>query len=374
MTRRPASRLRFTRLEDRLTPAGNLDPTFGAGGVAVVPPAVEAHWAYYDSFSSPLIVVQSDGKILVAKEVGVDRPEHIQVSRLNPDGTPDTTFGTAGTALVGTDIGGVVGLAVGPGGTVYVLANTSTTFNAELFRLTAAGQPDVTFDDDGEAGVWPAGSTYQYAGRLVVLPDGGALVGSGLLPTHFKRVAADGSPAGELHVPPVLGMTGQNNVWAVYPTADGGLLVVTNAPRLGTDPLGERIPVVIKLTAAGDLDPAYGTGGVTLLPVPGDQFNRVTPLGPDADGRLLVAVSGWVKPPDGTTGGYAGYPGGISVYGSSVETVVRLTADGRLDPTFAGDGSAELAVPGDRVLAAGTVLADGRVLVAARFTDRKSVV
>jgi uncharacterized delta-60 repeat protein len=75
----------------RLTPNGSLDMTFGAGGTASIDFAPLADLAAGAA-------LQGDGKIVVA---GYSQgTEDVAVARLNPNGSPDTTFGVGGKATV----------------------------------------------------------------------------------------------------------------------------------------------------------------------------------------------------------------------------------------------------------------------------------
>ena len=75
----------------RLTPAGALDPTFGAGGTASIDFGSTADLAAGAA-------LQPDGKIVVAGYTQAS--EDVAVARLNPNGSPDATFGVAGKATV----------------------------------------------------------------------------------------------------------------------------------------------------------------------------------------------------------------------------------------------------------------------------------
>ncbi len=75
----------------RLLPDGNLDSSFGVGGVqAMLPVTISA--------GGP-IAVQADGKILVASSVGSGTTQDTVVVRLLPDGAVDMAYGVAGQAL-----------------------------------------------------------------------------------------------------------------------------------------------------------------------------------------------------------------------------------------------------------------------------------
>ena len=162
MTRHTAARLRLTTLEDRLTPAGWLDPTFGSGGVAPagLPPTQE--------HSSGRMATMPDGHIVVVS--------NNQVTRLNADGSPDLTFGTRGSVTLASPS---LAVAAGPGGTTYVLTVRANPRGegpqtadvqqlAELIRLTPSGALDTTFDDDGLAFVTKGQVYGSYSSGLAV--------------------------------------------------------------------------------------------------------------------------------------------------------------------------------------------------------------
>ncbi len=105
---------------------------------------------------------------------------------------------------------------------------------------------------------------------------------------------------------------------------------------------------VARLMPDGRLDPGFGAGGSTPI---GEFGQPVTAraMTAQADGRVLVV-------------GRAAPPGPERV------AIARLTADGRLDPTFSGDGRLTLTVPDSaNALDAVAVLTqpDGRILVVA---------
>ena len=73
--------------------SGDLDATFNGNGVAI------GNYTE-DNNSADAMVVQADGKIVVAGGTGYASNIEIGVSRLNTDGTVDTTFGTDGVTLI----------------------------------------------------------------------------------------------------------------------------------------------------------------------------------------------------------------------------------------------------------------------------------
>src|SRR4051812_23612593 len=111
--------LRVESLEDRLTPAGQLDASFGTGGVV----------SFANQSVQTLLSPAPDGDTFVSVSGGVER--------LNPDGAPDPAFGTGGFAPLpagATDSSGVYALRDGgvllvgptPGGAFSITKLNST--------------------------------------------------------------------------------------------------------------------------------------------------------------------------------------------------------------------------------------------------------
>jgi uncharacterized delta-60 repeat protein len=106
----------------RLTPAGAPDPAFGVGGVA--------DFAYGFGYSAIGADVQQDGKIVVALRLKPTAGSwRLAATRLNANGTTDTTYGTAGLSII--DSGGVddvnYGMALAPDGRLWMFGRADLT-------------------------------------------------------------------------------------------------------------------------------------------------------------------------------------------------------------------------------------------------------
>jgi uncharacterized delta-60 repeat protein len=116
---------------------------------------------------------------------------------------------------------------------------------------------------------------------------------------------------------------------------------------VGDVPGGDTTSYVARLTPTGSFDPSFGEDGLTVLGAPGGVSMRDVVVQPD--GRILVA--GIVEPLDDGEG-----------------IVFRLTPDGDLDPTFAGDGSATFDFAGGHSSPRAMALQqDGRIVVVGQF-------
>jgi uncharacterized delta-60 repeat protein len=148
----------------RLRATGALDPDFGDDGRVTLP----------GGGSAGAVLVQPDRRIIVAGNASGSAA--MTVTRLKPDGTPDMTFGSAGTAAV--DFGSLADLLGGavlqPDGRIVIAGYTQATEDVAVARLNANGSPDATFGAGGKAtvdfGVATFGNAVARApnGRIVV--------------------------------------------------------------------------------------------------------------------------------------------------------------------------------------------------------------
>ena len=130
----------------RLTTGGVLDTTYNASGIVKVNVAAGA--TTYDEARAA--VLQSDGKLIVAGTADRFGVSDFGLIRLNTDGTLDTSFGTGGKQI--SDLGGsgneLYGVAVQADGKIVVGGTVSYDFT--LARFTTTGALDTTFDGDGK--------------------------------------------------------------------------------------------------------------------------------------------------------------------------------------------------------------------------------
>ncbi|MBN9518224.1 hypothetical protein J0H58_06850 [bacterium] len=170
----PVSSLRVEPLEDRLAPAGDLDPTFGTGGVT-----------RFTSGKVLQLAPAPDGHILALVSGPNDPLARTTVVRFDANGTLDTSFGTGGAVAVP---GGMfaTALVAAPDGGAYVGWVASTAKYA-VAHVTAGGMIDSAFGFGGTAAV-PTGLPANSAGTadltdLAVQPDGRIVAAGDARPT-----------------------------------------------------------------------------------------------------------------------------------------------------------------------------------------------
>lgn len=151
----------------KFRPDGTPDQSFGTNGLIMTP---SEPWRAVND-----LVVDSEDRILIsdgiAKGVFEGHPESIsEVTRLLPDGQPDTSFGTGGTVRVVTPIDGVPypespRLVTDGDHRIYEV------FNGSLTRLNEDGSKDSSFGADGVVDLRDRGISSVYPD-----PSGGLFV------------------------------------------------------------------------------------------------------------------------------------------------------------------------------------------------------
>lgn len=268
----------------RYTTSGNLDPTFGTGGKVIV------------SSSSALfansIAIDAQGRIVLAGQLN----SHVAVFRFGPTGAPDNTFGTGGTVTtsIGDQDGGNA-VTIDHQGRIVVAGRTVTGGNADalVLRYKTDGSPDTTFHGTG----------------IVTTPIGVNHRGS------LAGVAVDAQDR-------VVGAGTASNTSMQF--------------------------AVVRYTAAGALDGTFGSGGVTLTPI-GD-YGGARAMTLDAQGRIVAA--------------------GVAHIGSVYEmAMARYGQNGALDASFGSGGTASTLI-GTTSSEAHAVAIDpqGRVVLAGAAT------
>jgi uncharacterized delta-60 repeat protein len=385
--------------------AGDLDPSFGSGGVHTLPFANA--YAYADE-----VARQADGKIVVLgtahSSVGI--LSDFALVRLLSDGSLDTTFGDEGRVTTDFDGRYDEGLALALQRDGKIVAAGSSTGSVAVARYLPNGSADTSFSQDGrlllDLGVEARARdlAIQGNGKIVVAIDDSwtfsvaRLNRSGTL----NRAFGDGGIASE-----DFSADSSDGVRAVALDGAGGILLgglVVPAGGATHDDWG-----LARFNRRGALDTGFGDGGLTTTDFAGsgpdvledlviqpdgmivaagqsstepgdfDQLSDVTVARYDAQGVLDpdFGDNGWVRTDLGSvfdTGrSVALGPDGTILVASDVyedanaqAAAVRYTAGGMLDTTFGGgDGVAVVDTPSSSDQAFGVIVQpNGRVVIA----------
>lgn len=338
---------------------GDGDPTFGDNGLVVI------GWnAGLDIARARAAASLADGSLLVGGEVATTSGNsEFGVVKLGSSGGINIGFGTGGytrfsfsndTARINS-LGDIVEL---PDGSILLAGSTEVDgpldpndliFAPAVAKLTSTGDLDPAFGTGGRKIVslpWPSDSIYfrrpihQADGKLLFVgdcahcPDNEGQV----LPT-FLRLTTEGEPdptfSGDGWLTPSTGPISNVYPWELALDAAGRVLV------LGTT--GADFAVV-RLTANGVVDTSFGGGdGLVTWPIPANATSWRFTVDVNT-GSIFVA---WTY---------------IAGPGSQYTAVSRLSPAGALDPTYGGDGASEIVFGTQLWVLDLTVQSDGKLV------------
>jgi len=338
---------------------GDGDPTFGDSGLLAVGWNGGAYIARGRAAAS-----LADGSLLVAGEVatGVGNGA-FGIVKLGPTGLLNIGFGTGGfTRFAFSDdvnlinnLGDVVEL---PGGSILLAGSTQVDgpvvpedliYVPAVAKLTSAGDLDPSFGTGGRKIVslpWPSENIYFQ--RPIHQPDGKLLFAGSCsqcpdneaqyFPT-FLRLTTEGEPdttfSGDGWLTPASGPISNVYAWDLALDGAGRILVFGTT---GTD------FAVVRLTANGVVDTSFGGGdGLVTWPKPVDATSWRFAVDANS-GAIFVA---WT------------YIAGPS---SQYTAVSRLSPGGVLDPTYGGDGATEIVFGTQLWVLDLTVQSDGKLV------------
>jgi uncharacterized delta-60 repeat protein len=143
----------------RLNSNGTLDTTFGTNGISNLGSTTADQEILYK------IEVQPDGKIVAAGTINNGSDLDIVLYRYNSNGTFDTTFnGNGSTTLSSSGYDRPSGLAIQNDGKILVSGDLD--YAIKIARFTSSGAIDTSFDSDGIIDVSSNDMTYAYAIKL----------------------------------------------------------------------------------------------------------------------------------------------------------------------------------------------------------------
>ena len=334
----------------RYLPNGSPDPSFGDDGY------VETHVGS----SADAVAMQPNGKVVVAGSSPTTNSNFqsaFALARYNPDGSLDSSFGTGGITdtvipeRASPSFAGADALAILPSGDILAggtagFQNDATSLSSSSFALARYkpdGSLDPTFGDnasgivqtrfDGDPALY--GIAVRLDGKIVAT---GTAFGPGHGLTFERMVIARYTPDGALD--PTFGASGKVASPATLNYFGGPSTTVRDGKIAVAGETHKDYPVLGRYTGGGRLDSTFGRHGFRKI----TRFvGGSTAVLAQEDGKILVGV---------TLAGSEGPKGGV---------VARLTANGRLDPTFGTKGIVSLS--GAVAATALALQADRKILV-----------
>lgn len=295
---------------------GSLDTTFSHDGVQTINFGISRDGARQ-------VAIQKDGKIVAAGYSTDQNDTHFALTRLNKDGTPDSSFGGDGIArLKQTELGSINGLAIQSDGKIVVTGPLWNGSNNDfgIVRYNTNGYLDSTFGTNGIVKT-DFGSTEDDAKAIVIQADGKIAVAGlsrelsnttflivryntdGSIDTAYKTVA----PVGE-----------HDLVNAMTIQSDGKIVIGGSLHSQGeydSDNYNELNSnyAIARFNTNGTLDTTFNRTGVTIIDVEKD----------DVINSIVIQRNGKI------------IAGGLS---NNTISLVRFNPNGTLDSSFNGSG------------------------------------
>jgi len=305
---------------------GTFDNSFGTSGVALVSPTkVLFNRAFAETAFA--MGIGPDGKIVVggtAEDNVVNSQTIWELARLNPNGSPDTTFGDQGYSYANfnnTKNSNLSALTVRSDGSIVAVGNNGP--NGVVGVIASNGSFSPSFNS---VGYWISPNPPSFFNRVVVQSDGKIVVGGTI---EDKRgddfVLSRLSPSGALDKNfgvdgtvdtdpgPLIGLTDDLRSF-------GGLAVAGNGDLIagGTFKSSDGW-VIARYRPDGSLSNTFGFSGVTSANF-GDPSD-LSGLTLQHDGKIVLV-------------------GDLATNSSSQPgaAIGRISSTGLFDPTFAGSG------------------------------------
>jgi uncharacterized delta-60 repeat protein len=315
----------------RYHPNGSLDTTFGMSGKVL-------GMSGGCGGAGAELVLQPDGKLVVALD---DFNDDIYVARYNPDGSLDASFGTGGEVVVESNLAEVHDLIRQPDGKLVVAGADvfeGTQYDIVLVRLNPDGSLDGSFGTAGQATIDLGG--IEIAGSVVSQPDGKLMVACNTSKAALllARVNSDGS-LDAIFADTVDSIDGNLRPDLIR-QPDGKFVVSATGFAGFADDF--EFPLILRFNPNGTTDDGFGADGRVALDF-GSPEEYPSALVRQSDGKIVMA---------GTA-----FPG--------VDIILaRLNPNGSLDAGFGTNGKVVTDFGGREDASAAVVQPDGKIVVA----------
>lgn len=272
---------------------GALDAAFGGDGLVTTSIGSGASRAY-------AMLLQPDGKIVVAGEAYVDGASNMTIARYLPSGVLDSSFDSDGHTTLAFPFymtSRAHSVALQEDGSIVVAGVAtagSTSSRFAVARLLSNGRLDTSFSGDGFASAEINSGTHQANGVLV--QSDGRIVAAGIWnesssQSHFAlvRYNADGSYDTTFHNDGLATTSfAATKVGAVAIAQDsvGRLIVGGHAGSSHT----QSMFALARYLPSGNLDRSFHGDG-KLTTIVGPYFNTITGIQLQSDGRIVAAGS-----------------------------------------------------------------------------------
>lgn len=283
---------------------GSLDTTFDGSGYAVTPFLLSGPGGQLIDQCSA-VAVQTDGMIVSAGFTAEQGPDHVALTRHTASGQLDTLFGSGGILDINasaTSNGNshANALLVQPDGKLLVAGYAGGTGNTDMLvmRLNTDGSPDATFGSGGITRT-AVGTGEDIANAMVLQPDGRIVIAGSSVASDGRRDFALARYMSNGTLDPSFG----NGGLVTTPVGPGddiayaltlmpwGRLIAAGSARISTSASGTDLALV-SYNADGGIDLYFGNAGKVMLDVSAvsTALDVVYALVNDIDGEHFWAI------------------------------------------------------------------------------------
>jgi uncharacterized delta-60 repeat protein len=270
---------------------GSLDTSFDGNGVV----ATDFAGGSYDFANA--VTIQPDGKIVAAGVSSIGGNFDVALARYNTDGSLDTSFDTDGKVVTSLSSGSgndyAYGVVVQPDGKIVIAGFQSGVASSDfaVVRYNADGSLDTSFDGDGKVSTDIAGTSdgatavlLQTDGRIIA--TGGALIG-GNFDFALARYNTDGSPDTSFDTDGKVttNILTSDSATAAALQADGRIVIAGYSyPGANNNEAS-----LARYNPNGSLDASFGAGGTKTFDMSGASNDFIYGIALDPNGKIVVA-------------------------------------------------------------------------------------
>lgn len=264
----------------RFNQDGTVDTTFGENGKLLT-----------NSMNVQSLLIQGDGKILVAGGIGIGpNMTANNVTRYNIDGTLDTSFGVNGTTQTRIGFEDIAyDAALQPDGKIIIVGRTfydTATRDFSIVRYNSDGSLDTTFSEDGKQ-TTAIGNMDDHAYSIKLQADGKLVVG-GIsdfdltLVRYNSNGSLDSSFSNDGIVKMDLG--GTESIESLIIQSDGKILVSGNSYNVDN----KQNIFLARFNGDGSVDKSFANDGFLITNF-GTNYSSVSDIDVQPDGRIVLA-------------------------------------------------------------------------------------
>jgi len=240
----------------------NLDSSFGKNG------QLTTEFSSFDD-NAHAITVQADGKILVAGQSENGADTDFAIVRYHGDGSLDKDFNYTGqvTVAVGSGDDQALAIVVQEDGKILVAGTTDNndSLDVAVIRLQDDGLPDMDFDSDGQVVISLPESDDK--AQSILLQEDGKIILAGTSETNeesqifLARLNSDGSLDTDFGEQGLAGMSDETNeaAFSAALTTDGHIIL---AGFKSTDDISRA--AIFSFLEDGQADKTFGENGIAL--------------------------------------------------------------------------------------------------------------